>query len=472
MDKNQQKIGLVALIGIMVSKVVGSGIFNLMKEMGRVASPGAMLIGWLIAFLGMGAFVLVLQHLNEERPDLDSGIFAYAQAGFGDYVGFNSIWAYWISNIIGNAAYGTLFFGTVSFFFPQFGGGENLISVLGASMILWLIHYKLAKGLSSAALLNTVVLIAKIVPILLFIVIIFFGFKQDIFNQDIWGNLKENLVVGSVTDQVKNTMLVTVWAFVGIEGAVVFSGRAKRRSDVGKATLLGFISVSMIYLMVTVLAYGVMSRQELAALPNPAMGYILERFLGKVGASIANAGVMMSVFGAWLSGTMLAQEVAYQAGIQGLFPKLFTKINRHHVPIAALTVTTLIVQCLFFLFVMVNGAYSFFSQLSSAVILIPYLLVVLFQLKEFHQKKGLDNGLKPLVLTISAFVYLMWVFYASGRQFLILDMLTLLPGVGLYIYTRKQAGKVIFKKYEWLILAGVAILFIYGVMNIQAVLGN
>jgi hypothetical protein len=40
--------------------------------------------------------------------------------------------------------------------------------------------------------------------------------------------------------QVKSTMLVTLWVFIGIEGASVYSSYAAKRPDVGAATVIGY----------------------------------------------------------------------------------------------------------------------------------------------------------------------------------------------------------------------------------------
>jgi arginine:ornithine antiporter/lysine permease len=76
-------------------------------------------------------------------------------------------------------------------------------------------------------------------------------FHLDLFTNDFWG---KGLSLGSIGTQVKSTMLVTVWVFTGIEGAVLFSSRAKKSSDVGKATVIGLISVLVIYVMITMLS--------------------------------------------------------------------------------------------------------------------------------------------------------------------------------------------------------------------------
>ena len=53
-------------------------------------------------------------------------------------------------------------------------------------------------------------------------------------------------------------MLVTLWVFIGIEGASVYSARAANRADVGRATLLGFAGALGIYVLVSLLATGIL----------------------------------------------------------------------------------------------------------------------------------------------------------------------------------------------------------------------
>ena len=102
-------------------------------------------------------------------------------------------------------------------------------------------------------------------------------------------------------DQVSNTMMITIWVFVGIEGAVAISGRAKKERDVGKATIIAFICVLSIYLMVSVLSMGVMPLSELAQLENPALAGVMEHAVGQWGAILINGGVVLSLVGAMLA---------------------------------------------------------------------------------------------------------------------------------------------------------------------------
>lgn len=466
MEKTTNKIGLMSLVGIIIGAIVGAGIFNLMKEMANATSAGGAIIGWLVTGLGMGTLALSMVSLTETHPHLHAGVFSYAREGFGNFMGFNSVWGYWISVIIGNVAFGTLLFSGIAYFIPVFGNGQNIPSIIGASVVLWLIHSMILRGIDKAALLNAVVMIAKLVPLVLFIVMVGIGFQKNIFVADFWGKGIPSMNWSQVFPQVKSSMLTTVWVFIGIEGAVVFSSRAKRHSDVGKATIIGFLSVTAIYAAITLLSYGIMTQEELRQLKNPAMAYVLERVIGKTGALIVNAGAIVSIFGAWIANTMLAEEIAYQAGVQKLFPTLFVKENDNGVPLTSTIITNAIVQLLLLSFLITDEAYSVLSQLSSATVLLPYACVAFFNLKvqmNFY-REGRGNW-KAMGIASLASVYMVWLIFATGFNYFILTILALCPGTIMYIIARRQNKEELFKPYEKVLVAIVVVLFIYGVIS-------
>ncbi len=133
-------LGLGLLVSLVVGSTIGSGIFGLPQNMAAGAGAGAILIGWVITGVGMLMLALVYQMLALRKPDLDNGVYAYARALSGEYVGFNSAWGYWISAWIGNVGYLVAAFGALGYFFPTFGNGNTIASFIGASVVVWTIH--------------------------------------------------------------------------------------------------------------------------------------------------------------------------------------------------------------------------------------------------------------------------------------------------------------------------------------------
>lgn len=463
----EKKLNLVALTALVISSMIGAGIFNLISDMASFASPGSIVIGWIVTGLGMGSLAFSFKNLSEKRPDLDAGIYSYAKAGFGDYMGFNSAWGYWVSAFLGNVAFGTLTFSALGYFFDLFGNGQNLYSVIGASIVLWTIHYVTVRGAHSASLVNFIVTVAKITPIILFIICVIFVFKFDIFSLNYWGTKSGGFELQSVVDQVKNTMLTTVWVFIGVEGAIIYSARAKRAKDVGRATLLAFLSVLFIYALVTILSFGVMTQEELTNLSKPSMAYVLESIIGRPGAIIINLGVMVSIVGCWLATTMYAGEVPYQASKTKNFPKFFSKENEKGAPTTALLVTNLLVQLFLFSLLINESAYNFMYSLSSSAILLPYSLIAFYQVKlSWSEKAGTKGRLKNIILGLISSIFMIWVVYSSGMAYILLTMLLFAGGVFVYIWVQRENKRKLFTRGEWIAAAIILVLFLVCIYQI------
>ena len=187
-DVNVGKLSFPAMLSLVVGSMIGGGIFSLPQNIAAAASPGPMVIGWTITGIGMICLAMVYQKLAIRRPDLDNGIYAYAKAGFGDFIGFNSAWGYWLSALIGNVGYLVLLFSTVGKFVPAFAGGNTVWAVLAASVLLWLTHALVLAGVCTAAFVNTIATIAKIVPLITFIAICAVAFDVGVFTEDFWGS--------------------------------------------------------------------------------------------------------------------------------------------------------------------------------------------------------------------------------------------------------------------------------------------
>lgn len=231
-----------------------------------------MLIGWSIAGVGMLSVAFVFQILASRKPHLDSGVYSYVRAGLGDFVGFASAWGYWMGSVIAQVGYATLFFSTLGHYLPLFSAENRWASAMAVSLLTWLIFFGLTRGIRQAAFLNLVTTVAKILPILAFVLLTaFLGFSWDRFTMDFWSH-SSNV---SVIEQVKGFMVFTVWAFIGVEGASVYSKQARTRRDVGRATVIGFTTVLVLLVTVATLSYGALSQEELAGLPDNSMALSL-----------------------------------------------------------------------------------------------------------------------------------------------------------------------------------------------------
>ncbi|UQS85720.1 arginine-ornithine antiporter [Apilactobacillus apisilvae] len=471
MGNSAKKLNLYELIGLVVGSIIGGGVFNLMNDISANAGAGAVIIGWIITGIGMLSLALTFQNLTIKRPDLQAGVYSYAEAGFGRYMGFNSAWGYWLSVWLGNISYATLLMSALTYFFPIFDNGHNLISFGVGSIFLWICHFLILRGIQSASFINTIITFTKLIPLFLFIVIMIIAFKLNVFTTDFWlmGNKPFNF--SDVLGQVKSTMLVTVWVFSGIEGAVIFSGYAKKRKDVGRATVLGIVIVALIYMLVTLLSFGVMKQAQLSHLGQPAMAYLLQSLIGKWGAIIVNIGLIISVIGAWLSWTMFASEVPYEAAKVGTFPKTFAKENKNGAPINSLIFTNVLVEIFMVSFLVSSSAYHLFYSISSAAVLIPYAFSAFYQLKYSYLDDKTPSRNKNLFVGIIASIYSFWLLYAAGLNFMLLATILFAAGIPVYYYLQKFDNKesIVFNNIERFI---AVILFIFAIIALYCLING
>ena len=452
----QLKLGL--LTALVVGSMIGSGVFSLPQNMASGAGAGAVLIGWLITGVGMLMLAFVYQTLTTRKPDLDNGIYAYARATAGEFIGFNSAWGYWVSAWLGNVGYLVIVFGTLGYFFPIFGDGNTRAAVLGASVVLWVMHFVILRGVRGAAVLNAITTVAKIIPLLLFILLALVAFKSHVFTQDFWGDPK----LGTVFTQVKSTMLITVWVFIGIEGANVFSARAQRREDVGRATVFGFVIVLLVLMAVSMLSLGIVPQSELAAMKNPSMAGVLDKAVGTWGAVLISIGLLVSVGGALLAWTLLAAETLFTPATGGVMPKFLSRENGNGVPANALWVTNGLVQLFLIITLVSNATYQALISLATSMILIPYLFSAVYATRVAIAGENYANGDsargRDMLIGALATIYCGWLLYAAGPKYLLLSALLYAPGVVLYGWAKREQRTHLFKPFETAILAALVVL--------------
>lgn len=453
-----QKLSLFALTMMVVGGMVGAGIFSLPRTFAGATGPIGAVIAWLIAGTGMYMLARVFQSLAERKPDLDAGVFAYAKAGFGDYPGFLSAFGYWIGSCIGNVSYWVLIKSTLGAFFPVFGEGNTVVAIVVASIGIWLFHTMILRGTQQAALINSIVTVAKVVPILVFILILFFAFKLDLFSFNLYGGD----LTGSVFEQVRATMLVTVFVFLGIEGASVYSRFARERSDVGRATIMGFITVTTLMVLVTMLPYAVLHRAEIAGMRQPSMAQVLEAVVGHWGAVFVSIGLMVSVLGAYLAWSLICAEVMFAAAKTRDMPAVFARENANKVPSAALWATNIVVQIIVITTYWSRDAFALMLNLTSAMNLIPFLLVAAYGLRLANRGETYEvrpgERRRDLIIAALATIYTAFLLWAGGLKFILLAAVLYAPGTALYFWARREQGKPVFTGvWDWLIFIAAVI---------------
>ncbi len=447
-DDSSKKLGVVSLAALVVSAMIGGGIFSLPQNMAQSAGVGAVMLAWVVTGVGMFFIANTFRTLADARPDATTGIYAYARLGFGRFAGFQMAWAYWLSNVFGNVGYAVLLMDAFDYFFPgYFTGGNNFLSIVGGSFVIWLMNFLVLRGIKQAAFMNVVGTIFKLVPIILFIVIMIFTFRWAYFSTDMMGDLTikgdDLKPLGSVLGQVKSTMLVTLWAFIGIEGAVVVSGRARSQSCVGKATVLGFLGCLTIYALLSILPFGRMYQSQLANLANPSTAPLLTDVVGAWGGWVMNLGVIVALMTSWLAFTIMIAQIPYAAANDGTFPRIFKRENRNDMPNISLIVTSSVMQLTMILVYFANNAWNTMLSVTAVMILPPYLACTAYLWKICATKQY------PEHMAVKAWfayfcgaagtLYAIWMIYAAGVSYLLMAFVFLVLGIPVYVWARSNA---------------------------------
>ncbi|MGY0489038.1 basic amino acid/polyamine antiporter [Streptomyces sp. WG-D5] len=462
------KLALFTLTTMVIGSMVGAGVFSLPARFAEQTGVAGALISWAIAGTGMLMLAFVFQSLAVRRPDLDAGVYAYAKAGFGEYIGFFSAFGYWASSCVGNVTYWVLIMSTIGTIWSGLGEGDTALAVILSSVGLWAFFLMIRRGVKEAAAINRIVTVAKVVPIVIFVILALVFFDPGVF-ADNWGGAD---YAGSLFSQVRGTMLATVFVFLGVEGASVYSRHAKRREDVGRATILGFLSVFAIFASVVIVSYGIMPMSEIAELRQPSMAGVLEEAVGTWGKVFISVGLIVSVLGAYLAWTLMAAEVLFVAAKDDDMPRFLGRANRADVPLPALLMTTLLTQVVLVVTAFSDDAFNFALDLTSALSLIPYLLAAAFAAKIGMRPDPLTTGGRTsgreLTIAWVAVLYTAFLLYAAGLKFVLVSLIFYAPATVLFVMARREQGRRIFSPRELVILAVSVIGAVLGVVALAA----
>ena len=238
----------------------------------------------------------------------------------------------------------------------------------------------------------------------------------------------------------------------------------KSKKDVGTATVIGLISVLVIYFLMTVLAQGVIQQNHISELSNPSMAAVLEHIVGHWGSVLVNIGLIISVLGAWLGWTLLAGELPFVVAKDGLFPKWFATENKNKAPVNSLLITNILVQIFLISMLFTESAYQFAFSLASSAILIPYMFSAFYQVKYTYLTKDRATT-KQWVIGIISSIYAIWLIYAAGIDYLLLTMLLYIPGLFVYQTVQKNNKKPL-TKLDYIFFVLITILAIIGIIRL------
>jgi arginine:ornithine antiporter / lysine permease len=466
MEKSN-KLGFWVLTALVVGNMVGSGIFMLPRSLSEAASPAGVIAAWLMTGFGVLMLALVFGNLAIRKPNLTGGPQIYAKEIFKSgsqasiLSGFMSSWGYWIGNLAGNVAIITTFAGYLSTFFPiltseakWFTIGNftlkvgNGLTFIVCSVLLWGTHFIILRGMESAGKLNFAATAAKVIGFLVFIIVGLFAFQKSNMLPFMATKLDNAGHAIGLMKQVNNAAINTLWAFIGVESAVVFASRAKKQSDVKRATMLGLFIALGIYIGISTLVMGMLDQKTLIHSGKPLIDAI-QTVLGPIGGKFLAGIGLISLIGSTIGWVMLSAEVPYQAAKQGLFLPVFLKENKKGLPLFSLLVTIGLGQLFIFSTVSksISDAFDFVVLIATLAYLVPYLISSVYQLKLVitgETYKGGKSRITDGIIAFLATIYSIWVIFAGTADIKTFTYGMILLASGLFFYgpIKKNAMRV------------------------------
>lgn len=480
-EKSQAgKLGLIGLIALCISAMVGSGVFDLPKNMSMEAGVTAQAISWVITGIGIWFIAKMFVILSDTKPNLTAGLYKYAEVGFGPFTGFFTAWAYFICECAANAAYAVLVMGTLNYFFPGvFTGGNNWPAVIGASIITWGITALVLQGVQISSGIQKFATALMLAVVFVFLATILMHFNLHTFTANASATRGvaslHDKPMGSIMHQVMNTMMVTLWLFGGIEGAVVMSGKAKDPKQVSKATIIGFVVCLVMFAAVGMLSLGVYSYGELNNMTSPSTAYMLTNLWhSTIGRDVITIALLFAVFSSWISWIQMLAELPQRAAAdEGSFPRAFAKISKKGVPAFSIIIATVVIEVVILISHFDSSAYQMLLTIVGVMTIPPYLLSAMYLIK-ISMKKGTNDFSAntkhkrntALLIGILAFIYIIFMAYSAQIKYTLISFIFYAVGIPVYMLARKQHGKKMFNKGEVIFAIIIILVAIYGIFTL------
>ena len=349
-------IGIPALTANIINSTIGAGIFVLPALVAKGLGPAAPL-AFIACALAMLLFVTCFA-IAGSRVSLTGGLYAYVEVAFGRYVGFLAGALYCLTAICAVAGVVNVFVNSIAGIMPFLGNPIARIVVI--ALVYGILVFINLRGVREGAGAVTVVTLAKLVPILLFLCAGIFSIHPANVGWPAWPGSK------SLGDSV----VLLMFAFVGIEVALIPSGEVKNPTrTVPRSAYLALVITTIIYIMIQLVAQGTLGA-DLANYKDAPLAEAAAKFLGDIGRTILLAGATISAFGFVTSDILSSPRMIFAFGRDGVLPAWFAHVHpRYRSPDVAIITYAVLAFAL-----SITGTFEQLAVLSNVAVLLMYLL--------------------------------------------------------------------------------------------------
>jgi APA family basic amino acid/polyamine antiporter len=434
MKSGKQQVGLITATSLVVGNMIGGAIYVLPATLADYGSIS--ILAWMLTALGSIALAKIFSNFSRIIVGKSGGPYIYTKEGFGDFIAFLMAWGYWISIWVGNAAITIAVVSALSFFLPILKT-DPIYAVMTGLGVIWFFTWVNSRGIKTSGRIQVITTLFKILPLLGFIFIGSFYFDTSNFP-------KFNLTGESDLKTVAVVATLTLYAFLGVESATIPAENIKNsRETVSKATMLGTLLTTLIYISATVVLFGLVPAESLKDSPAP-FAEASNIIGGQYSGYIVAAGAAIAALGALNGWILVSAQIPMAAARDRLFPRVFKRENDKGTPVLGIvfgSVLTSFVMLMNFSESLVSQ-FEFMILLSTLTALVPYLFTsASYALVLIEKRIGMPKLIRGLLLAALGFVYSLWTIYGSGSDTVFYGFLLLLAGIPFYILMKYNQKK-------------------------------
>ena len=423
MSSTKGKLGLFMLIALVTGNMVGSGAFLIPAGIARIGSIG--LTSLIFTSVGALCLALVFSKMSLLVPKT-GGPYVYANAGFGEYMGFQTAYYYWLGAWVGNAAIVVAALGYINVFFPVLDDPVNkTIAILS---IIWSLTIVNIIGIRFAGFIQIFTTILKFAPLLLIGIVGWWYFNPEYLTQNFNVTTESNLSTFSFG------ITLTLWLFVGVESATIPANSIKNpKRNIPLATLLGTAIAAVIYILSNTAIFGMLPNDILANSTSP-FAAAANIILGAWGKFFVAGGAIIACLGTLNGWTLVAAQIPMAGAHDGIFPKIFGKCRRPGIPTFSLIITSLLISTLVLASSYLNliEQFDFLIISASTACLVAYFYTSVAEIIVLPKKILDRKTIFHIVIAILAAAYSFYAILGSTKEVLFLSLAFLLLTIPLY----------------------------------------
>ncbi|HAZ16211.1 MAG TPA: amino acid permease [Parachlamydiales bacterium] len=428
-----KQLGLASLTALVTGSMIGSGIFILPAQLANLGSLS--LLSWLFTTAGAFLLALVFSRMGRFLPKT-GGPYAYARAGMGNLLGFQTAFSYWLSIWIGNAAMALAAVGYLSVFYPVLS--KPYPACFTSIAFIWVLTAINLMGVHTAGIVQLITTILKLIPILLIGALGWFFFRSEHITESL--NVTSPHLSGF--NLITHGATLTLWAFLGVESATVPAGSVKNPTrTIPLATLFGTVIAAVAYISSSAAIMGMLPIHQLQKSVFPFADAAALLF-GSWGKALVAIGAIISCLGSLNGWILLQGQIPMAAADDQLFLKIFSRLNKRGVPALGLIITSFLISLLLLLTISPDLVKQFqvLILLATFTSLVPYLYTPVSEILLLREEKGrLEKG--TVCIAVVAMLYALWALVGSGTEILSYGALVLLVSIPLYLLSaRKRAA--------------------------------